>query len=367
MANIEQTSVNIAQTLLDRIARRVADAEIGYAPDDDVDWKYGVDAVWLSGLRAYWRDVYDWRKAEAAFNAHPQFRVEIDGIAIHFFHFRAKGGDGYPLLLTHGWPGSVLEFLEAAPLLAAQGYDVVVPSLPGYGFSGRPPRPTGPAKVASLWRRLMVDGLGYKRFGAQGGDWGSTITRALGAAHGDVVGAIHLNMLALPPEAEVTPEVIAWRQKLGALLMNEGAYAAEHASKPQTIGLALADTPVGFAGWVAEKCRAWSDCGGELERVFTKDALVTNVMTYLVSGNVQAAIWMYRTTRAEPFAPGPVAVPTGFAEFPAEFLPPPPRAAVEKGLHIVRWTKMEKGGHFAAWEQPVAFAQEVGTFFRAYR
>jgi pimeloyl-ACP methyl ester carboxylesterase len=367
LAKIEQTHINIAQPVLDRIARRVADAEIGYAPDDDEGWKYGVDARWLADLRTYWRDEYDWRKAESAFNAHPQFRTEIDGISIHFFHFRAKTGDGYPLLLTHGWPGSVLEFMEAAPLLAAQGYDVVVPSLPGYGFSGRPPRPIGPARVAALWRKLMVDGLGYARFGAQGGDWGSTITRALGAQHGDVVGAIHLNMLALSPEAEATPEVIAWRQKLGALLMNEGAYAAEQASKPQTIGLALADTPLGFAGWVAEKCRSWSDCNGALESVFSKDALLTNAMTYLATGNVQAAIWMYRTTRAEPFAPGPVSRPVGFAEFPAEFLPPPPRQAVEQGLNIVHWTKMEKGGHFAAWEQPAAFAHEVGTFFRDFR
>ncbi|CAN7540468.1 alpha/beta fold hydrolase [Phenylobacterium sp. LjRoot219] len=365
--NLEPARIAIGQDVLDRIARRVADAEIGYAPDDDADWRYGVDAGWLRGLRDHWRDVYDWRAAEAAFNQHAQFRCEIDGIPIHLFQFRATGGPGYPIVLTHGWPGSPLEFMAAAPLLAEQGFDVVVPSLPGYGFSGRPPRPISPAQVAGMWRRLMVDGLGYSRFGAQGGDWGSVVTRELGRAHGDVVGAIHLNMLHTAPPANPSPEFDAWQQGVRTLMMREGAYSLQHATKPQTIGLALADSPLGFAGWVIEKCRAWSDCGGDVERVFSKDALITNVMTYLVSGNVQSGIWMYRGLGGEPFAPAPIRLPTGFAEFPAEFLPPPPRAAVEESVNLVRWAKMPKGGHFAAWEQPEAFAREVGAFFRDYQ
>jgi microsomal epoxide hydrolase len=366
MVSIEPTRIATSQEVLDRIARRVADAEIGYAPDDDRDWKYGVDAAWLSKLRDYWRDQYDWRAAEARFNEHPQFRCEIDGIPIHYFYYSAPSGKGYPLILTHGWPGSPLEFLVAAPMLAVQGFDVVVPSLPGYGFSGRPARPISPVKVASMWRRLMVEGLGYERFGAQGGDWGSVVTRALGHGHADVVGAIHLNMLNVGPAATPSPELTEYRQRIGALLAREGAYSMEHRSKPQTIGLALADSPIGFAGWVIEKCRTWSDCGGDVESVFSKDALITNVMTYLTTGNVQSGIWMYNGLGSEPFSPEPITVPTGFAEFPAEFLPPPPRSAVEQSVNLVRWTRMEKGGHFAAWEQPEAFAREVGDFFREY-
>src|SRR5262249_21131557 len=164
------------------------------------------------------------------------------------------------------------------------------------------------------------------------------------------VGAIHLNMMTLTPSATPSPEVIAWRDGMQALMGAEGAYAMIQGTKPQTIGLALADTPVGFAGWVVEKCRTWSDCGGDVESVFSKDALITNVMTYLATGNVQGGVWMYRGIRGENFSPSQIKTPTGFAEFPAEFLPPPPRAAVEEQINIVRWTKMEKGGHFAAWE-----------------
>jgi microsomal epoxide hydrolase len=355
MAVVEPARIEVDQAILDRIARRVADADIGYAPDDDAHWKYGVDVAWLRDLREHWRDRYDWRRAEAAFNAHAQFRCEIDGVPIHFFKFPAKGGKGYPLMLTHGWPGSPLEFMACAPALAEQGY----------GFSGRPPRPIGPSKVASMWRRLMVDALGHARFAAQGGDWGSAVTAALGHAHGDVVSAIHLNMLHLGPTADPTPDVAEWQGTVMGLLMREGAYAMIHGTKPQTIGNALTDSPIGFAGWVIEKCRTWSDCGGNVESVFSKDALITNVMTYLATGNVQSGIWMYNGLAADSFFPGPIKVPTGFAAFPAEFIPPPPRAAVEKLINIVRWTVMPKGGHFAAWEQPEAFALEVGDFFRA--
>jgi len=371
VAQPKPTHIAIEQSVIDRIARRVADAEIGYAPDDDANWRYGVDAAWLSNLRDYWRDHYDWRAAEAKFNLHPQFRCDIDGIDIHFFHLlaeksRTDNGKGYPLLLTHGWPGSPLEFMEVAPRLAKQGFDVVVPSLPGYGFSGRPSRPISPQKVADMWRTLMVDVLGYRRFGAQGGDWGSVITRHLGKSHADVVGAIHLNMMHHTPGAEPSAEEVAWGQQMMMLTMMDSSYALMHTMRPQTIGLALADSPIGFAGWVIEKCRAWSDCDGNVESVFSKDALITNAMTYLATGNVQAGIWLYSGLGATPFSPAPIAVPTGFAEFPKEFIPPAPRAAVEKTMNIVRWTKMPKGGHFPAWEQPALFAQEVSEFFHEF-
>lgn len=369
MTSVKDTHINIEQTVIDRIQRRVADADIGYAPEDDSNWQYGVDAAWLAGLRDYWRDHYDWRAAESSFNQHQQVSCEIDGINIHCFVFKPATGKGFPLILTHGWPGSPLEFMQAGPLLAEQGFEVIVPSLPGYGFSGRPPKPIGPQQVANMWRTLMTEGLGYQRFGAQGGDWGSVVTRYLATDHSDVVSSIHLNMMHHTSTGEPSPEEKAWSDQMMMLTMMDSAYAMIHATRPQTIGLALADSPMGFAGWVIEKCRAWSDCDGDVESLFSKQDLITNIMTYLVSGNVQSGIWMYYALMAygASFSPAPITIPTGFAEFPKEFIPPAPRSAVETAVNIVRWTVMEKGGHFAAWEQPQLFASEVGSFFKEFQ
>ena len=359
--------VAVPDEKLARIRTKLELAEIGYAPAGDADWRYGVDAAYLAGFRDYWLACYDWRAAERALNAFPQFHAEIDGIDIHFYHVPGDGADPYPLILTHGWPGSVVEFLAAIPLLTAQGYTLVVPSLPGYGFSGRPPAPIGPRRTAALWRRLMTDALGYRRFGAQGGDWGAMVTRALGHDHSDVVAAIHLTMLHHRPSGAPAPEVAEYLARVAALMRREGGYSAEHATKPQTIGLALADTPIGFAGWVLEKNRTWTDCHGDLESVLSKDQLITNIMTYLVNDAVQSAIWMYAGVTVEDAAMDRIGVPTGFAEFPAEFLPPPPRAAVEQDFNLVHWRRMAAGGHFAAWEQPVLFAAEVAGFFAQWR
>ncbi len=299
--------LDVPQSRLDWIARRVADAHIGYAPDDDDGWKYGTDARYLSDFRDYWRDGYDWRAAEARFNALPQYRATIQGIDVHFYHLRATGpAPGYPLILSHGWPGSVHEFLEAMPLLAARGFDVVVPSLPGFGFSGRPPRPIGAADVADMWRALMVDGLGYARFGAQGGDWGASVTIALAEQHADVVEAFHLNYLFHRPRGEMTEAEAGWYKAARRRFADVGAYSSQMQTRPQTIGLALADSPIGYASWVLEKYRAWSDCGGDLESSFSREELVTAIMTFLVSDNVQASMWLYNSltsVRARPVQP----------------------------------------------------------------
>jgi pimeloyl-ACP methyl ester carboxylesterase len=362
-------TLNVPQERLDWIARRVADARIGYAPDDDVDWKYGTDARYLADLRDYWRDHYSWRSAEAAFNTQPQFVATIEGIPIHFYHVRGAAGaegQGYPIILSHGWPGSVLEFLKVIPLLAARGYDVVVPSLPGYGFSGRSARPISAADIARMWRRLMTEVLGYQRFGAQGGDWGSAITMALAQNHSDVVGAFHVNMLFHRLNQHATPEEIRWQADTTASFAKEGTYYLQQMRKPQTIGLALADSPIGFAAWVLEKYRAWSDCGGVVEKSFSKDDLITSIMTYLVSDNVQSAIWLYYSLNFARPSEQKINVPLGFAEF-KEMRAPPPRSALEHLFNIVRWSKMPRGGHFAAWEQPVLFADEVASFFSCWR
>lgn len=360
----------VPQDRLDWIARRVADAHIGYAPDDDADWKYGTEAGYLGQLRDYWRDHYDWNQAETAFNAFPQFVAEIDGISVHFYHVRGANGaagGGFPIILTHGWPGSVLEFLEVIPLLVAHGYDVVVPSLPGYGFSGRPKRPVDARAIASMWRRLMVDILGYARFGAQGGDWGAPITFQLAHDHADVVAAIHVNLLVFRPTPdEISSTVREWMAQGSKAMAGEGTYAAQQTHKPQTLGLALADTPIGFAAWLLEKFRSWTDCGGNVEASLSKDAIITGIMTYLVSNNVESSFWLYNTLkRLAPFEHR-IEVPLGFAEF-KEMRDPPPREAIAQMYNLVSWHKMPRGGHFAAWEEPELFADEVAGFFDQWR
>ena len=362
---IRPFTLDVPQERLDWIARRVADAHIGYAPDDETDWQYGTSASYLAEFRDHWRDHYDWRAAEAAFNAFPQFMVEIEGIDVHFYHLRGTAGGerhSYPLLLTHGWPGSVYEFLEVMPALAARGFDVIVPSLPGYGFSGRPRRPIGAADVARMWRTLMVDHLGYNRFGAQGGDWGASVSIALAEHHADVVDAFHLNFLFMRAKGELSTEVAEWQSAARKRFAGNGAYAQQMQSRPQTSGLALADSPIGFASWVLEKFRSWSDCNGNLEASFTKDQLITGIMTYLVSDNVQSAMWLYNSLNAVRPSDERIAVPMGLAVFPGE-TPPPPRSLAEQRFHVVHWAQMPRGGHFAAWEEPELFADDVAAFF----
>jgi microsomal epoxide hydrolase len=234
------------------------------------------------------------------------------------------------------------------------GFDVVVPSLPGYGFSSRPAIPIGARRVAALWRKLMVDVLGYSRFGAQGGDWGSAVTSWLGRDHADVVAAIHLNMIIAPTASDEDDEATrAWRIEAAAARFRESAYLMEQATKPQTIGLALADSPLGFAGWVAEKFHGWGDTHGHIESRFSKETLLTNIMLYLVNDAVQSAIWMYRSVLTDERSSPRVTIPTGFALFPAEFLPPAPRSAVARAFHIVRWRNPPRSARKWALSSPL--------------
>ncbi|NKY54589.1 epoxide hydrolase family protein [Nocardia flavorosea] len=364
---VRSFAVDVPQARLEALERLIAAAPIGYAPSDDADWRYGTDAAALTRLRDHWLTSYDWREHERALNSHPQFVARVGGIDVHFYHVRAEGGSGLPLILTHGWPGSVVEFLEVIPLLVARGHDVVVPSLPGYGFSGRPPRPIGPRRVAGMWRELMTEVLGYERFGAQGGDWGAMVTRALAHDHADVVAAAHVNILFGASCDDGSEEYRTWKRDHARIMARESAYMREQSTEPQTIGLALASSPVAFACWVMEKLHRWSGGRGELEQKFGLDAVITNVMTYVATDSVQSAIWMYRGVVEEEQFDERSPVPLGFANYPDELFRPPPRSAVERGLGVVRWTDMPSGGHFAAWEEPADFAEEVGTFFARWR
>lgn len=356
--------IDVPQSVLDRIQAKLEHARIGYAPDEGQPWQYGMDAGYLADLVEYWRHSYDWRREETKLNRWPQFMAEIDGVPIHFYHMRGTGERNTPILLTHGWPGSVAEFQAVIPILAAAGFSLVIPSLPGFGWSGRPPSPIGPKRVADMWRRLMVDVLGYERFFAQGGDFGSAVTAQLGINHPDVVAAIHLNFFMPPlPGPDADAELMDYWGAVGALTEAESGYHHEHATKPLTIGLALHDNPVGWAAWVVEKFWRWGDTKGDIESRFSKDHLITNLMTYLVNDTVMSSIWMYYGTQHEHRSPGPVTVPTALAHFPGEFYPMPSRALAERQHNVVRYTSMPSGGHFAALEEPEAFAHDLIAFF----
>jgi microsomal epoxide hydrolase len=369
--------VNVEQGAIDRIRDRLACAHWANAPADDVDWVYGTDVAWLRGLVQYWISSYDWRAAERELNRWPQYRAVIDGLEIHFYHVKGSSTRSRPLLLTHGWPGSVLEFQGCIEQLAFparhggaehEGFDLVIPSLPGYGFSGRPARPMGPRAVAQVWRRLMVDVLGYREFVAQGGDWGAAVTSWLGIDHADVTRGIHLNMLpswVFSPPDQPSAEEQAYHARVAKVRASELGYFAIQSTKPQTVALALADSPLGFAAWVCEKFRSWGDTHGDIDSRFSRDTLITNLMLYLLNDAVGSSIWMYRG-RAEESPVGAqfprVEVPTGVACFPAEFIPYPPRAVAERAYAIERWTQMNAGGHFAALEEPQAFSEELRAY-----
>jgi pimeloyl-ACP methyl ester carboxylesterase len=346
-------------------------------------WRYGTDLAYLKALVAYWRDRYDWRAHEARLNEKPQFTVPLGDIDLHFVHVRGVGPEPLPLLLSHGWPGSIWEFYELIPRLTeparfgadpADAFTVVVPSLPGYTLSFRPNQPRfGVPEIADLFARLMTEVLGYPRFAAQGGDWGGFIVSRLGASHPERLVGIHLNLLALrrdrPRPAEPSEEERAFFEELAHWEREETGYQWIQGTKPQTLAYGLTDSPVGLAAWIVEKFRAWSDCGGDVERRFSKDTILTNVMLYWVTGAINASFWPYYARRHEgwPLAEGErITVPTAYASFPREMLHPP-RAWAERVYNIRRWTPMPAGGHFAALEEPDALAADVRAFFREFR
>jgi len=381
--DVEPFRIAVPDTVLADLRERLARTRF---PDEIVDagWTYGTNLAYLRELVAYWRDRYDWRAAEAHLNRFPQFRARVGDLWIHFIHVRGKGPRPLPLVMTHGWPGSVAEFVKIiGPLTdpAAHGgdpgdaFDLVCPSMPGYGFSERPRFPGMDAeRIAALWVELMA-GLGYQRFGAQGGDWGAMVSTYLGANHADRVVGIHLNMvIAFPPDpqnplAGLDQDEVADLMPMQRFLAEETGYQRIQGTKPQTLGYALNDSPAGLAAWIVEKFRTWSDCGGELERRFTKDELLTNVMLYWVTETATSSARLYyEMVHAGKFPPTGlrVDVPTACAIFPAEIVKPP-RAWVERMYAVSRWTRFPAGGHFAALEEPVALVEDVRAAFRSLR
>jgi microsomal epoxide hydrolase len=354
-------------------------------PDEapEAGWQHGSSLAYMKELVAYWRERYDWRTHEARLNRWKQFTVPIGGIDLHFIHEPGVGPAPMPLLLSHGWPGSIVEFERIIPLLTdparfggdpADAFTVIAPSLPGYTLSFKPGQPRfGIVEIAELFASLMTDVLGYRRFAAQGGDWGAFITSVLGATHPERLAGIHVNLLAVRRDQALPPnpseEEKAYLEEVSRWLRDETGYMQIQGTKPQTLAYGLSDSPVGLAAWIVEKFRTWSDCGGDVERRFPKDTLLTNVMLYWVTGAIGSSFWPYyaRQHSAWPISEKrPVKVPTAYASFPCEILHPP-RAWAERVYNIQRWTTMPAGGHFAALEEPEALAADVRAFFRGLR
>lgn len=375
-------TVAAPQAKLDAIAARVRTYPWFPAPDDEAAaWSRGVNTAFLRELCAYWLDGYDWRAQERILNRHPQFIARIGETDVHFVHVVGEAKGKRPLILTHGWPGSHYEFWDAIDRLAfpsrhgasaADAFDLVIPSLPGYGFSSRPPRPTGQRATAKLFATLMTDVLGYSSYLAQGGDWGSLVTSWLGVDGAPNCRGIHLNMVPFRPNPPVpqSDAETAWLTHMAAAMQAEGAYFQEQATKPQTLAHALMDSPVGTAAWIVEKFHGWSDLGahGDILRVYSKDQLLTNVMIYLLTDSIATSVWYYRALFEEMAALPAGArceTPTAVAHYPGEkIFTAPPRSWVDRAYNVTRWVDMPDGGHFAAMEKPDAFAADLRAWAR---
>ena len=364
----------ILQDLRERLARTRWPDEV-----DDAGWDYGTNLAYLRSLCAYWLDEFDWRAQERKLNELPNFRADVDGLGIHFVHVRGRGDDPLPLVITHGWPSTFFEVLKLVPLLTAatasegepeESFDVVIPSLPGFGFSDRPVDRFVHARVPELWVELMHQ-LGYERFGACGGDLGGGIAARLGQRHPDAVIGIHVtNVYGSIAEGDLPP-TDAERRYFEQQLQwecEEGGYEHLQSTRPQSAAYGLNDSPAGLAAWIVEKYRAWSDCDGDVDQAFTRDELLTNITIYWATQTVASSFRPYWDSHNNPH-PAPwsrITVPCGIAIFPSD-LGRPPREFAERSYNVQRWTEMPRGGHFAALEQPKLLASDIREFFRELR
>ena len=379
---IKPFKVEVSKETLQNIYSRVKNYPWHEMPDDG-GWDYGTNLDYMKEFADYWVNKFDWRKTEEKINKFKNFKSNIDGIDIHFIHEKGSGSNPKPLLLNHGWPGSIVEFLHIIDQLAhpekfggkeEDAFDVIVPSLPGYGFSGRSSRPIGPRIMASIFNSLMTKILGYKKYIAQGGDFGGTIATWLAYDFPESLLGIHINILIIRhPDGPQTPEEKEWQERFKVEQRIEDGYRTQQATKPQTLSYAMMDSPVGVAAWIIEKMRGWSDIkNGDIESVYSKDILLSNIMVYLVTKTFNTASWIYYGRREEGgrFLPKehlPLKVPTAAALFPKEYLEWAPRSYVERIYNIQRWTKMSKGGHFAALEQPDLLVKDIREFTKTLK
>ena len=343
------------------------------------DWSQGVPLAYVRQVCDYWAHHYDWRKREARINSFPQFRTEIDGLGVHFIHARSQHSGAAPLIMTHGWPGSVVEFLKIIPMLtqpeahggeAADAFHVVCPSMPGYGFSDKPKRHGwNVERIATAWSELMQR-LGYNWYYAQGGDWGASVTTALAIQDHEHCHGIHLNMPTVGPDA-ATMSSLTEEEKDGLKGLQyyrdwDSGYSKEQSTRPQTIGYALADSPAGQAAWILEKFWAWTDSNGNPENVLSRDEMLDDIMLYWLPGAAASSARLYWESFGKTNADA-VKIPVGLSVFPKEIFRVSRRWAEKRYSKLVYWNRLEKGGHFAAFEQPELLAREVRTAVRAMR
>ncbi len=372
--------VEISEESLQNIYSKVKNYQWHEMPDDG-GWDYGTNLDYMKEFADYWVNKFNWRKAEEKINKFNNFKSNVDGIDIHFIHEKGSGSDPKTLLLNHGWPGSIVEFLHIIDQLAhpekyggkeEDGFDIVVPSLPGYGFSGSPPRPVGPRKIAAIFNSLMTNVLGYKKYISQGGDFGGTICTWLAYDFPKSLLGIHINILITRhPDGPQTTEEKEWQKRFKKEKRIEDGYRTQQATKPQTLSYAMMDSPVGVAAWIIEKMRGWSDIkNGDIESVYSKDILLSNIMIYLVTKTFNTASWIYYGRREEGgrFLPKdhlPLKVPTAIAKFPKEYLEWAPKSYVERIYNVQQRTEMPAGGHFAALEQPDLLIKDIRKFAKS--
>ena len=373
---VEPFAIAIDEEVLEDLRARIR-ATRWPEPAPGEPWGQGTDLEYLQEVLDYWADGFDWRARERELNELSHFRAEVDGVRVHFVHERARGGDGIPLILTHGWPSSFLELLGLVPFLR-DTFDLVIPSLPGYGFSERPARAGVTTRyTAGLWHRLRR-GLGYERYGAQGGDWGAGVSTFMALDDPEPMIGLHLSNLdndpytgpGSRPLSEAEHAYVADRQRW---VDEEHAYSAIQSTRPQTLAYGLNDSPAALAAWIIEKWRAWSDCGGDVESRFSRDFLLTNVTLYWVTQTITTSIRDYFDNNRFPeTAIGPddfVGVPTAVTSFSHHFAPEgvPPREWAERLYDLRRFTPMPRGGHFPATEEPELLASDIAPFFAELR
>ncbi|MDA9604120.1 epoxide hydrolase [Candidatus Pelagibacter sp.] len=379
---IKPFKINISDRELQEIYSKVKNYPWHEMPDDG-GWVYGTNLDYMKEISNYWVKYFDWRKHESEINKFSNFITKVDNIKIHFIHEKGSGANPTPLILMHGWPGSVIEFLHIIEKLAHpekfggnidDAFDVVVPSLPGFGFSGRPSRPMGPRKMANILNKLMTENLGHKNYLAQGGDWGATIANWIGYDHSKSCKGIHINCLTMRhPDGAQTKQEEEWQQRFNKDQIMQDGYRTQQATKPQTLSYGMMDSPVGIAAWIIEKMYSWSDLKDKnIESVYSKDTLLANIMLYVVTKTFNTATWIYYGRREEGgrFFPNDfkkIEIPTAAAVFPAEMSEWPPQSYVDRMFNITQWTEMPSGGHFAALEEPELLVNDLVKFSRTVK
>ena len=379
---ITDFNVNFTEKEISPIYQKIKDYPWNSIPDLE-GWEHGTNKTYLKELCDYWINEFDWQKHQVEINKFQNFISNVDGTDIHFIKEKGTSPNSKPLLLMHGWPGSVIEFLHIIEKLAhpekfggneKDSFDVIIPSLPGFGFSGKPNKPMGPRKMAEILNKLMTENLGYKDYMAQGGDWGATIANWIGYDHSKFCKAIHINCLTMRhPNGPQSDEEKNWQIKFDKDQVMQDGYRTQQATKPQSLSYGMMDSPVGIAAWIIEKMYSWSDLkDNQLESVYSKDTLLANIMVYILTKTFDTASWIYFGRREEggSFFPKDfkrIEIPTAAAIFPAEMSEWPPRSYVERIFNIKQWTEMPAGGHFAALEKPDLLVNDIRKFSRSLR